>query len=474
VPGLLDELVVATIRALPKPVRVQLVPAPDVAREIVARLPAWADGASGAPGSPAFREAFAAAVRAARDVVVPDDAWEDDRLPAHLRMTFRVVGERGEVIDEGKDLLALQRRLAARTEDAVRAAVRGAVHAAAGAGRPRAVDPRAGGPRAAGEVAGASQAAPAAERHPLALERTGLRAFPVDLPDGRIPEILETTSADGHRVLGYPALVDEWPAATDRSSALRGAVALRVLARPAEAAAAHPGGVRRLLLLEVGLPAGRVTSRWTGADALALAAGPDPSTAALVDDVQLAAITALTARDDLLRVRAAPAFAAVAARVRAGLEDQVHRVVAEVVRVLTASRELDAAVRGHTSLALLATLDDVRRQHAALVHPGFVASTPPDRLPHLARYLRAAAHRVAKAAEHPERDAALAWRVGSVMEAFDAARSAEAAPLEPDRRARLEDVRWLLEELRVSLFAQHLGTAVPVSEKRVMKAIAAL
>lgn len=457
VPGFLDELVVATIRALPKPVRVQLVPAPDVAREVLARLPAWSDAVSG-PG-PSFREAFAESVRALRGVVIPDDAWDDDRLPAHLRMTFRVVGERGEVVDEGKDLVVLQRRLAARTQDAVRAAVRGAVRAAAGSRGPGPADARPD-----------SGARPRTVDPPsLALERTRLRAFPLDLPDGRIPEVVETTGPDGHRVVGHPALVDEGRE-----------VAVRILAEPAEAEAAHRAGVRRLLLLEARLPSARVTSRWTGAAALTLAASPYPSTAALVDDVQLAAIGSLTTGQDLVRIRSAPAFAALATRVRAALEDEVHRVVAEVTRVLTASRELDAAVRGQTSVALLRTLSDVRAQHEALVHPGFVARTPPARLPHLARYLRAAAHRVAKAAEQPDRDAVLAGRVRPLEEALAAARTSPAARtsgaalIDPARRERLEDVRWLLEELRVSLFAQHLGTAGPVSEKRVAKALADL
>ncbi|OLT55096.1 hypothetical protein BJF88_07510 [Cellulosimicrobium sp. CUA-896] len=140
VPGLLDELATATIRSLPKPVRVQLVPAPDVARDVVAWLrehtPAWEDMARAGDMAEPFPVAFTRAVRALRDVIIPDDAWGPEqaaRLPAHLRMTFRVVDPRrgGEVVlDESKDLLALQRRLAAQNQAAVRAAVKGAVGAA--------------------------------------------------------------------------------------------------------------------------------------------------------------------------------------------------------------------------------------------------------------------------------------------------------------------------------------------------------
>ncbi|WP_246247789.1 ATP-dependent RNA helicase HrpA, partial [Cellulomonas septica] len=134
VPGLREELVTATIRSLPKPVRVQLVPAPDVARSVEAWLrehtASWEDTVRAGDAAPSFRELFRQAVRAVRDVDVPDDAFDDDKLPPHLRMTFRVVGDRGGVVDEGKDLLVLQRRLASRTQEAVDAAVRTAVRAA--------------------------------------------------------------------------------------------------------------------------------------------------------------------------------------------------------------------------------------------------------------------------------------------------------------------------------------------------------
>ena len=108
VPGLREELVTATIRSLPKPVRVQLVPAPDVARGVDAWMTEhtadWEDTVRAGDAAPSFREVFRRAVRELRDVDVPEDAFDDDRLPPHLRMTFRVVGDRGGVVDEGKDL----------------------------------------------------------------------------------------------------------------------------------------------------------------------------------------------------------------------------------------------------------------------------------------------------------------------------------------------------------------------------------
>ncbi|MCC2321423.1 ATP-dependent RNA helicase HrpA [Cellulomonas xiejunii] len=496
VPGMRAELLTATIRALPKPVRVQLVPAPDVARAVDAWLAensaSWADTVRAGDAAPSFREMFARAVRALRDVEVPADAVDEDRLPPHLRMTFRVVGDRGGVIDEGKDLLALQRRLADRAQDAVSSAVRTAVRAAmeqaaAQAGtsppaptqptptQPTPTQPTPTQPSAATPTPGArvqsshAPGAPARSGATPDLERTGLTTWP-DLP--ALPDVIEARTPAGGLVRAYPTLVEE-------GSGARATVALRVLADAAVAQAAARRGLRRLLLLDVGLATPRVTSRWTGTQALALAASPYPSTDALVADVQLASIDRLIARHLQGRtprdIRDADAYAALRGAVRDALEDDVHRVVGDLVGVLSAWRELDSDVRATSSLALLATAQDVREQAAALVHDGFVSRVGADRLPQLVRYLRAARHRLAKAADNPTRDADLAWQVHDVEQLYTAARErAATAPPDPARDAALDDVRWLLEELRVSLFAQQLGTPVPVSPTRIRKALAAI
>jgi ATP-dependent helicase HrpA len=228
--------------------------------------------------------------------------------------------------------------------------------------------------------------------------------------------------------------------------------------------AAARTGLRRLLLLDVGLQTSRITSRWTGTQALTLAASPYPSTNALVTDVQLAAIDAIVGD---ATVRDASSYAALRAKVRDGLEDAVHGVVGNLVTVLTAWRELDVDLRGASSLALLATSQDVRVQANRLVHDGFVSRTGAARLPQLTRYLRAAQLRLSKAADNPQRDADLGWQVRDVAEQLDAVR----AGADP---AAVDEIRWLIEELRVSLFAQQLGTPVPVSPTRIRKAIAAL
>jgi ATP-dependent helicase HrpA len=481
VPGLREELVTATIRALPKPVRVQLVPAPDVARDVVGWLDAhtasWEDTVRAADAAPSYETAFRQAVRALRDVDVPDGAVDLDRLPPHLRVTFRVVDDRGRVLDEGKDLAVLQRKLAARTQDAVSTAVRTAVRdamadararsgAADGDGGPGPAAARGGSPAVPGP--GARPATPALP----GFDGADLGTWPADLPGGALPERVETQDASGLTVRGYPALVEHGsgPAATVR---------VEVLADAGDQAVRHRRGLRRLLVRDVGLAAGRITSRWTGTQALTLAASPYPSTEALVADVQLAAVDRLLtehlAGRPATAVRSADAYAAARGFVRDRLEDAVHRVVQDLVAVLAAARDLDGAVRGTRSLALLGTVRDVQEQAERLVHDGFVSETGADRLPHLARYLRAAAYRLDKAAANPARDEQLAWQVRDLEQLLGQTRArVTSRTLVPADLAALDDARWLLEELRVSLFAQQLGTPVPVSEKRIRKALSAL
>ncbi|MDC7121678.1 DUF3418 domain-containing protein [Cellulomonas fimi] len=302
---------------------------------------------------------------------------------------------------------------------------------------------------------------------PPSLERTGLRTWPDDLPGGALPEVLEARAA-GVVVRAYPTLVDETTS-----------VAVRTLADAGAVPSAARRGLRRLLLLDVGLATGRITSRWTGTQALTLAASPYPSTDTLVTDVQLAAVDRLMTEHlgsrTAVDVRDADAYAALRAAVRDRLEDVVHAVVTDLVAVLGAWRELEGDLRASASLALLGTVQDVREQSADLVHDGFVSEVGAVRLPQLTRYLRAAKHRLAKAGDNPQRDGDLAWQVHDVEDLYDAAvTKARAASPDAARDAALDEVRWLLQELRVSLFAQQLGTPVPVSPTRIRKALAAL
>jgi ATP-dependent helicase HrpA len=343
---------------------------------------------------------------------VPVDAFDLARVPAHLSVTFRVLDARGQILAEGKDLEALRRRLRPRQRETLAQAASG-------------------------------------------LERGGLRTWPADLAE--LPRTF-SRSVGGQTLSGFPSLVDEGAA-----------VGVRVLATSGEQARAMALGTRRLLLLQLPSPAKSVLGRLDNAQKLALASAPHASPSALFDDCLAAAVDALV-EDGGGPPWSRPAFEALLTHVRGRLEAEVTRVVRQVAAVLAAAADVDRRLRGTSSLVLLPALTDVRQQVSGLVHPGFVAATGVARLPDVARYLRAATVRLDALPERPERDRQLMWRVELVQQSYDAALAALPPGRAPD--PELAGVRWMIEELRVSFFAQTLGTAYPISEKRISKVLA--
>ena len=498
VPGMRAELCVATIRALPKRVRRQLVPAPDVGAQV------WAQIAQDFPTPPGascpevpFEEAFSRVVLRLKGVEITEEDWAEaaERLPDHLAMGFAALDARGRVIGRGRDLVALQQRLSGKTEAAVRSVVRGALAQAMAeaqerqgaqggksgrkgrkkkGGRPAAAQ-RPGG--AAGTAGGSGAGAEAGTGAGAGLEeRQGLTDWPRGVPGlgdpdaSTIPASVESAGRAGLVVRGYPALV----AVSARSADLR------ILPDAAAQLGAHGSGVTALALARTALPAARVTSRWSAQESLVLAASPYRTTEALVEDVQAAAARIVAGRwaasasgCALAEVRSWEVFETLVGVMRSELEDEVYRVARYAAAALKAAREVERVVGEHTSLTLLNTLQEVREQAAALVPDGFITATPPEHLAHLERYLRALVMRVEKAASSPSaasQDAALAFQVSQAREVVDKARAKAASlPADPQREALLEEARWMVEELRVSLFAQTLGTSRKVSLQRITK-----
>jgi ATP-dependent helicase HrpA len=389
VPGLREDLVIALIRGLPKALRREFVPVPDYARAALAEL-STVDGD--------LLDALELQLRRLAAVPVPRDAWQPDKVHEHLRMNFRVLDESGAVAGEGRDLVALQRKLAS--------AVRSTLP----------------------DVA-----------------REGLRDWPPD----PVPSTVDVVRA-GYRMTLYPALADSGDS-----------VAVRVFETAAEQRAAHRAGVRRLLRLALPAPAVVVQGRLSNDTKLALLRSPHGNVNVLLDDCADGAVDALA--DELpfdgdgyrrLLAKVRPAFAAT-----------LLAVVGQVQEILLLSREVEAALPAAPEPAR----SDVRTQLTGLVFPGFVSATGWAHLRDLPRYLRAAQRRLARAAEHPARDRDLLAGVASVQREY-AELSAQAPPGHP-ARAALDEIRWMVEELRVAVFAQALGTAYPVSDKRIRRAL---
>jgi ATP-dependent helicase HrpA len=261
----------------------------------------------------------------------------------------------------------------------------------------------------------------------------------------------------GKAVRAYPALVDEGETA-----------GVRVLDTPAAQAAAMREGTRRLLLLTVPSPVRWVQGRLSGPTQLALSVAPHGSVAAVLEDAHLAALDALVERAGGPAWDAA-AFARLRDEVAGSIAGETAGAVEQVAAVLDAEREVRRRMEALTAAPLQPAVRDVERQVRRLVGPGFAARAGAGRLPDLERYLRAAARRLERLADAPAQDADRMRAVHELEELYrqrlDGWPQGRAVP------AALREVPWLLEELRVSHFAQGLGTRGPVSSKRIRRVL---
>ena len=403
VPALREELVTALIRSLPKELRRNFVPAPDTARAVLTGID---------PAEGPLLESLQRELRRRTGVLVPIDAFDLSRLPAHLRVTFAVESADGAEVARGKDLTALQEQLAAPARQAVADAV-------------------------AGE-----------------LERKGLRGWPDDLDE--VPRAVER-AVSGRLVRGFPAFVDAGTSAD-----------LRVFATAVEQDSAMGPGIRRLLRLSVPSPAKAVERHLDPRRRLMLGANPDGSLSALLDDCADAAVDALTPAPAWTRDE----FAALRERVSQALLPTTVDIVGRVEQVLSAAQDAQLLLPAQPPPARAEAIDDIRAQLGRLLSPGFVTATGIAGLGDLTRYLTAIARRLDRLPHAVEADRERMQRVQAVQYAYDELMRALSAT-----RASAADVRDIarqIEELRVSLWAQQLGTPRPVSERRIHRAIDAV
>ncbi|MBX7445508.1 MULTISPECIES: ATP-dependent RNA helicase HrpA [unclassified Arthrobacter] len=439
IPGQRVELVTALIKSLPKQVRKNFVPAPDVARQAVAVLESDFD-----PATDALEPSLELALRRLRGAIIPPGSWNWDAVPPHLRVSFKVVDSKGKVLGEGKDLAELQEQLAPATRRAIAESL-GATPASTAA-RNGKVQREAGGTHLAASPAAARAGSNQAAAATGFVERDGLTEWTFGTIERQVSSLV-----NGHTVTGYPALVDQGTS-----------VSLHVFQSQEEQLDAMRGGVIRLLALRVPAPDRYVLEHLSNTEKLTFSQNPHGSVAALIADCALAAIDKLTPVDLPWDRKA---FDALYELVRAELIDTVFTVTAVVERILASTRRIEKQLKGTTSLALISALNDIKSQLEQLVYPGFVARTGHGQLSQLPRYLAAIEKRLERLPGNVQRDALSMAVVQRLEDDYDDAVSA----LSPGRRAgrELTQVRWMIEELRVSLFAVELGTAYSVSEKRI-------
>ena len=410
VPGLIEERITALLRGLPKALRKSFVPIPDTAKRLAARL---------TPSDRPLIQALAEEIRAVSGVQIPEDAWDQSVIPPHLRMKVRLVDEAGRSLAVGDDPLALKRQFAAQGAQ------------------------------------GFTQI-PSAD---LALEREGVTRWTF----GDLPESVDLTRA-GIRLRGYPALVDQGES-----------VAIRVLDSAENAAVAHRAGLRRLIMLHLGPDIRQLRKQLPELDRMRLqyAKAPVPSFAPAGGDAKLsdladeliALILDLTFVEDQPPIRAQAVFESRLAECRPQLFPTANAVCRLVGAILSDYQSLRKRLATINQVNWMPSVMDIRDQLDALVFRGFPPRIPYVQLKEYPRYLKGIGQRIERLAHAPDRDRRWMSEMAAIQTRW---REREAAARAAGRQdARLDEIRWLLEELRVSLFAQQLGTVCPVSVKRI-------
>lgn len=451
IPGLRHELVTALIKSLPKAIRRNFVPAPDVARAACAALEE-----DYSPATDELIPSLALVLRRLRGVVVEPEAFNWDAVPEHLKMGFQVRNARNKILGEGKDLRALQQQLHKE--------IRGALADSLGASddtmaKMVALAQGGSGSSAASAKKSAKNAqagtAQVADAHGSQVrEISGLTEFPADLfPNGEIPRKVQRIIAT-QAVNGYPALVDE-----------ETSVGLRIFPTEAEQLHAQRRGIIRLLQLQVPSPVRYVSEHLSHKEKIVFTQNPHGSIDELIRDCTVAALDHLVPHTPIFTHTE---YSELYEHVRAELIETVFDVTKLVAEILSEATALKKAIKKATSLTTMHAVSDVKAQMESLVYPGFVAQTGYDQLVHLPRYLKAAQVRLTKLGPNLHRDNQLMLTVQDLEDSYDnAVKSLPAGTIVPDALRR---VNWMIEELRVSFFAQELGTAYTVSEKRIAKA----
>ena len=412
VPGLLDELIVGLIKSLPKSLRVQFVPAPDTARKIRAwiddRYPALpGTGTSDGQGH-AWPDLPHVFTQAAIDTV---------NAQIHPEV---LTGELWEKLPAYLRMtFSIEQQLPAPRNARGRRHARGPV-----------------------KVLGSGKSLTALQR-----------------------QFAEQAEASARRMVEHKA-----EQAASQGKLVEQANLLHKAGATSESRAVM---LWRGTLDALRMPSERISSRWLGTEALMLASAPYPSTKALVEDLQLATVKRLLPNIDTLPDDDALADAVMG--VTEVYEDTVYALAHDVIAILRAYANVDKATSGKADLPMLSVLQSVREHIATLVFPGFIGATPPAALPRIPKYLEADLIRLTKAKNDKNRDVRWAWEADEARQLVDkAVQRAKTEPAGPRHEAltkQADDARWMLEEFYVSLWAQELGTAKPVSLQRIKKTL---
>lgn len=407
VPGLREELLIRLIKSLPKRLRRNFVPAPNYARAALADMP-MEDAKSRQPI--ALLNALATKLLRMTGVSINAEDWQLGQIERHLVMHFAVVDAKGAVLGRGDDLESLKLQLQGRVKETFEEA-----------------------------------ATPE-------LERQDLRGWDFDhLPDHFVQK------HGGFEVQAYPALVVSGTK-----------VNIELVAEQQSAAALHQQGLNRLLMLSMPSPVSYLEKKLPNKAKLGLYFNPFGNVKPLIEDCIMAGIDGLSRvyqEQQGIVIREKSQFGACLDDVRANINDTVLQIAQQVETGLTLAHQCQKKMKGSVSFDMVAGLSHIKEHLAALVYPGFVTDMGQQRLEDWNRYLKALARRLEKLPVDSNRDRLQQLTLDKVEQAYA---SAVGKYPKNKRPVALGDTRWMIEELRVSLFAQQLGTAYPISAKRIL------
>ncbi|MEN8213323.1 MAG: ATP-dependent RNA helicase HrpA, partial [Pseudomonadota bacterium] len=405
VPGMLQERIVTLLRGLPKALRRHFVPIPDTAARLLQELDGTDDS---------LLQAVARRLQQMSGVYIPEDAWPDTALPDHLRMNIRVVDDQGAVLGEGRDLAALKSRYAGQGGE--------------------------GGELLPGH----------------GIERGGITRWDFD----ELPRQVSIERAD-IELAGFPALVDEGSS-----------VAIRVLDSEVNAQQAHHAGLRRLIMLTLQQQVRYLRKQLPDLNQMRLQYAKVSGPAGLQDDLPLeeellALILDRTFLEDHPDIRSRSDFERLVDAHKGELLESGASSCELVAQIMALYQQVRKSLAAATAINLLATVKDMQQQLDRLVYKGFLGKTPWRQLQRYPAYLQAMALRLEKLKHALQRDQQQMRELAGFLQQWQ---QRYTRMLERHRHdERLEELRWAIEELRISLFAQEVKTAYPVSLKRLQK-----
>ncbi len=413
VPGLLRERVISLIRGLPKALRRSFVPVPDFADACLAGLTG-----SDRP----LIQVLGERLKQLGGVHIPEDAWSEDEVSDHLRMRVRVVDQQGLTLEQGRDLAGMKRRHANRSD---------ATHR---------------------------------QLTSPGFERSGLKNWDFE----SLPKRLSVEQG-GIQLQGYPALVDEGES-----------VAIRLLDAQSNAREVHKGGVRRLLMLKMPREVRYLRKNLTQLERMRLlyakvpASGGDQPAIERRDleEELVFLIMDRTFLNDQPEIRESSSFEDRLESRRGGLMEQANTSCRQLLEILELSHQTRKAIASITQVNWMSSAMDMQAQLDRLVYRGFMQQVEDQRLADYPRYLRGIMKRIEKLAHAALRDRQRMAEMAELQQRWEQWEQQFKASGRHDDR--IEELRWGLEELRISLFAQELGTAYPVSVKRLLKRIEAM